>query len=105
MSSIEVEVKYLKGVGDYRAKLLNNLGIEDLLDIMEYFPRAYIDRNSNVKIANLENDTNVALVGKIVDVYEKPYGSNKHKLHAIITDKTDSLMLTWFRYKIGRAHV
>ena len=98
MSSIEVEVKYLKGVGDYRAKLLNNLGIEDLLDIMEYFPRAYIDRNSNVKIANLENDTNVALVGKIVDVYEKPYGSNKHKLHAIITDKTDSLMLTWFRY-------
>ena len=98
MVSIEGDVKFLKGVGEYRAKLLKKLGIETILDMMEYFPRAYIDRNSNVKIAEIENDSNVALVAKILDVYEQAYGSNKKKLHAIVSDGTDSLMLTWFQY-------
>lgn len=98
MVSIEGEIKFLKGVGEYRAKLLKKVGVETLLDMMEYFPRAYIDRNSNLKIAEIENDTNIALVGKIVDVYEQAYGNNKKKLHAIISDDSDSLMLTWFRY-------
>ncbi len=98
MVSIEGDIKFLKGVGEYRAKLLKKLGIESLLDMMEYFPRAYIDRSANIKIAEIENDSNVALVGKIVDVYEQSYGNNKKKLHAVITDSTDSLMLTWFRY-------
>lgn len=98
MVSIEGEVKFLKGVGEYRAKLLKKVGVETFLDVMEYFPRAYIDRNSNVKIADLENDSNVALVGKIMDIYEQPYGKNKKKLHTVISDGSDSLMLTWFQY-------
>jgi len=98
MVSIEGDIKFLKGVGEYRAKLLKKVGVETYLDIMEYFPRAYIDLNSNVKIANIENDTNVALVAKIVDVYDQSYGKNKKKLHALVSDGTDSLMLTWFQY-------
>ena len=39
MVSIEGDVKFLKGVGEYRAKLLKKLGIETILDMMEYFPR------------------------------------------------------------------
>jgi ATP-dependent DNA helicase RecG len=98
MVSIDGEVKYLKGVGEFRAKLLKKVGVETFLDVMEYFPRAYIDRNSNVKISDIENDTNVALVAKIEDVYEQAYGKNKRKLHAVVSDGTDSLMLTWFQH-------
>ena len=44
MSTAETEVRYLKGVGETRAKALNKLGIFTFRDLIEYFPRSYEDR-------------------------------------------------------------
>ena len=38
------EIRYLKGVGEVKAKALNKLGIYTLRDLVGYFPRAYEDR-------------------------------------------------------------
>ncbi len=95
---LDDNIKYLKGMGEFRAKQLMKVDIETVLDLMEYFPRTYIDRRTNVPIALIENNTTVALVGTIIDVYEKGYGRDKKKLHVVISDGTDSLMCIWFRY-------
>lgn len=95
---IDESVKFLKGVGPYRYGLLNNLGIYTALDLMEYFPRTYINRISNVKIADLEIDTVVALVGRIVDVQELTSASKKKRLQAQLFDGEDVITLTWFQY-------
>ena len=42
---LEKDVKYIKGVGPNRVKLLNKLNIFILKDVITYYPRAYEDRS------------------------------------------------------------
>jgi ATP-dependent DNA helicase RecG len=45
MVDLNKDVKYIKGVGPNRVKLLNKLGIYTLNDLITYYPRNYEDRN------------------------------------------------------------
>ena len=45
MINLNKDVKYIKGVGPNRVKLLNKLGIFTLGDLITYFPRDYEDRS------------------------------------------------------------
>ncbi len=49
----ETPVKYVKGVGEKRALLLNKLGIKSSDDLVRFFPRAYIDLSSPSAIKDL----------------------------------------------------
>lgn len=51
MSELTKDVRFLKGVGEQRAKSLNKLGIHTLDDLISYFPRTYEDRSVCVPIA------------------------------------------------------
>ena len=59
-------VRYLKGVGEARAKQLHNLGIDTLYDLIAYFPRAYEDRSRMIPIAELEADTPACFEAMVV---------------------------------------
>ena len=39
MSDLHTDVRYIKGIGEARAKALAKLGITDLLSLISYFPR------------------------------------------------------------------
>ncbi|MBT3756352.1 MAG: hypothetical protein HOG24_08790, partial [Candidatus Cloacimonetes bacterium] len=39
MSALNNDIKYLKGVGEFRSKLLNKLNIFTIGDLLEHFPR------------------------------------------------------------------
>ena len=56
MATLFDSVRYLKGVGEARAKQLHALGIDTLYDLVAYFPRAYEDRSKMVYISELEVD-------------------------------------------------
>lgn len=46
MNFADSEIKYLKGVGDARAKILSSeLGIRTFRDLLYYFPFRHIDRS------------------------------------------------------------
>ena len=47
------DVQYIKGVGPTKVKLLNNLGIYTLEDLITYYPRDYEDRGKPRKIEDL----------------------------------------------------
>jgi len=46
VTPLETDVRYIKGVGEARAKALAKLGIHTLRDLVAYFPRAYEDRTA-----------------------------------------------------------
>jgi len=48
--TLDVPVKYAKGVGPSREKLLRKLGIETIGDLITYFPRDYEDRRKIVPL-------------------------------------------------------
>ena len=53
MATLNTDIRYIKGVGEARAKSLAKLGITDLRSLLSYFPRAYDDRRAYKKIAGL----------------------------------------------------
>ena len=42
---IKQNVQYLKGVGPKKAQALKRLGIENIYDLMTYYPRRYEDQS------------------------------------------------------------
>ena len=46
MSDLHTDVRYIKGIGEARAKALAKLGITDLLSLISYFPRDWEDRSA-----------------------------------------------------------
>lgn len=52
-----IPVKYVKGVGEKRAALLKKLGIENLYDLVHFYPRTYIDLTTLTPISRLVPDS------------------------------------------------
>lgn len=91
------DVKFVKGVGPNRVKLLNKLGIYTLKDLLMYFPRSHEDRSKPKKISELL-DGEIGLieaicVSKIVEVRIRK-GLTLYKL--IVRDDTATCQITWY---------
>ena len=54
MAELNTDVRFVRGVGEARAKSLAKLGITDLKSLISYFPRAYEDRRESRRIAELQ---------------------------------------------------
>ena len=81
------DIKYIKGVGEKRAKLLNKLGVYDLYDIVHYYPRSYIDFSSHVAISDVSvGEVNCVLARICSSVTENHIRSNMIIFRFQITD-------------------
>ena len=89
-------IQYLKGVGEYRSKLLNKLGIYTLNDLITYYPRIHEDRSKVKKIIELEERESlidVIITSKMQIVSTK----NKLKICKISArDETGTCQLIWY---------
>ncbi len=55
MPELTTDIRYIKGIGEQRAKSLAKLNIFTLRDLISYFPRAYDDRRAARRIADLQD--------------------------------------------------
>lgn len=96
MIDLEKDVKYIKGVGPNRVKLLNKLGIYNLKDLITYYPRTYEDRSKPKNIIEAIDGEEVLLeayaMGKVNEIRLR--GKTMQKL--IIKDETGFATVTWF---------
>ncbi len=105
------DVKYIKGVGPNRVKLLNKLGIYTLKDLINYYPRTYEDRSIPKEIANCVDGEEVLIeaiaCNRLSDI--KLRGKTMQKLQ--VRDETGGCTITWFnqsylknKFVIGRKY-
>ena len=97
MATLNTDIRYIKGVGEARAKSLAKLGITDLRSLLSYFPRAYDDRRAYKKIAGLipgENACVCAVIAGEPKLSRIRKGLDLVKLRAV--DETGALELTYF---------
>ena len=96
MVDLEKDVKYIKGVGPNRVKLLNKLGISTLKDLITYYPRTYEDRSKPKNIAECIDGEEVLIeayaTGRVSDVRLR--GKTMQKL--VIRDETGVATAVWF---------
>ena len=92
------DIKFLPGVGEQRATLLNReLGIRSLYDLLYYFPYKYIDRSRVFKVGELGGQLqHVQLLGEIRSFEEMGEGASR-RLVGHFTDGTAFVDLVWFR--------
>ena len=111
MNILDQDIKFLPGVGPNRKKMLSNeLGIETIGDLLEYYPYKYVDRSKVYTIHELTGDMPyVQVTGHILSFETYPMGPRKERVVAHFSDGTAICDLTWFNggkyakqtYKIG----
>lgn len=96
------DIKYVKGVGDARAKLLESeLGLHSAYDLLHHFPTSYIDRSKIHTIRSLFDAGGADLPacqvkGRFVSFSELGEGA-KLRLVGLLTDGTATMECTWFK--------
>ena len=97
MPDLTTGVRFVKGIGEQRAKALEKLGIRTLRDLISYFPRAYDDRRTYKKIKDLTDGENAcveALAAAAPTLNRIRKGLELVKLRAV--DETGALDVTFF---------
>ncbi len=61
MYNPQMNIKFVKGVGEARAKFFNKLGVETVGQLLRLFPRDYIDFANTVSIANAPQGENCCI--------------------------------------------
>ena len=109
------DVKYIAGVGEARAKLLDKeLGIATVGDLLYHFPFRYIDRTKIYRIAEIgaSGQTLVQFRGRVTGVAYAGAG-RKRRFTAYVADATGQAELVWFqgikwiekRIEVGREYL
>lgn len=98
MIDLNQDVKYVKGVGPNRVKLLNKLNIYTLKDLITYYPREYEDRSKVTLIADVIDGEEVLIkavcVSKVNEIRTRRKNMTIYKL--IVRDDTGSAIITWY---------
>lgn len=93
---IKQSVQYLKGVGPKKLQGLKRLGIENIYDLMTYYPRRYEDQSEIKPIGNLQVDEVANVEGNIVAMAEKNTRRGLKLLTVILADDSGTIQLNWF---------
>ena len=99
-SWLDNNVKYVAGVGEARAKLLEKeLGILSIGDLLRHYPFRYIDRTKIYSIGELNENMNTSLVQLRARVTGIGYAGagRKQRFSAFVSDATGSAELIWFQ--------
>lgn len=94
--NIQENVQFLKGVGPKKASILKKLGIENIYDLITYYPRRYEDQQNTTPIAELNVGETVNIQGKIVALAEKNTRRGLKLLTIILADNTGTIQLNFF---------
>ena len=95
--TLKKHIQYVKGVGEARAKLFQNLNIFTIEELITHFPREYEDRRHLKKIFQLEDGESCSFEGIIASsVIESRIRQNLSVFKLFIEDETATIMAFWF---------
>ncbi len=103
-NDLTTDITYLKGVGPNIAKILNKMGIFTANDLLNHFPRKYLDYSQRTNISQISDGDNVTIFGTIasVSIFQSAKRKNLSILKIIVKDGTGSVSTTWFYQNINR---
>jgi len=93
---LEQDLVYLKGVGPRKGAVLADHGLRTVRDLLEFYPRRYLDRTSVVRVRDIDADAGeITLVGRVGRCELKGFG-RKQRFEATLHDGTGEVGLVWF---------
>lgn len=108
----ESPIQFIKGVGPAKAKLLANLGIFSVEDLLYFFPIRYEDRAHFTPISKLVVGKVQSMTGKVLAVGKRNFYSKNKTFEIAVGDDTGKIYCAWFNqpyldkyFKIGQEFV
>ena len=97
---LQDSVSKIKGVGEKKAKLLHNMKVDTIEDLLQLFPRKYEDRRAVSYIMEAPFDRDVLVSGRVVTKQLKgnPY-NKKTPLRVLVEDNSANLEVLFFNGK------
>lgn len=96
--TLSTNVQYLKGVGPRLGALLGKRGLENVGDLIAYFPRAFEDRRAARNISSLRLGDVVSLKANIMKVQAISLGKSYRKIYDIaLKDSSGVIHCKFFR--------
>ncbi len=91
------DVQYIKGVGPAKVKLLNNLGIYTLEDLITYYPRDYEDRGKPRKIEDLQDGEEALIKAFPASRFYVINAKRNMKIcKLLVRDETGTIEIVWY---------
>lgn len=98
VSRLDAPVSAVPYIGSERQKALATLGVITVADLLEFYPRRYLDRTRIVKVRDLrETEHEITIVGSVAFTKMMRSRRGKSWLVAGIDDGTDILQCVWFQ--------
>ena len=91
-----IGLERIKGVGPKTVASLGRIGISSVLDLLETYPRRYIDRSNSSTIADMREGEDVLAVVEVVSARSMRTRNGRSMVVATATDGTGSLGITFF---------
>jgi ATP-dependent DNA helicase RecG len=93
-----IPVGHLDTVATHKAwaKGLETLGLESVLDLVTHYPRRYVDRTVQVRIAEAVEGQEAMVVGTVRSVSTRKTRNGRTMVEATVSDGTSSLRVTFF---------
>lgn len=91
-----IEVTRLKGVGPSLARRLAQIGIENVLDLLQHYPRRWVDRTKRADIADLRVGEEATVDAEVRTVRSRRTRQGRVLVEAVVSDGTSLLNVVFF---------
>lgn len=92
----ELPVHRLRGVGEKKARGLAAQEIASVLDLLQHYPRRYLDRTRQASITELEAGEEATVLGEVREASTRPIRGRRTLTNVVLGDGTGKLTLTFF---------
>jgi len=92
----DVSVSQLRHVGERRIEALATLGIENVFDLLTFYPRRYIDRTKRVDLSDLTVGEEAAIFGEVKKVTSRRTKQGKSMVEVSVADEGGSIKIVFF---------
>ena len=92
----DLDLARLKGVGPALDARLADMGLVTVLDLLQHYPRRWVDRTRRVGIAELEVGDEATVIGEVVSVHGRRTRNRRALVEVVVDDGSSRLNVTFF---------
>ena len=92
----DVELTRLRRVGERRGAELAELGLRTVLDLVQYYPRTYVDRSRRAALDEVAVGDQVTVTGEVQRVSARRTRQGRSLVQVVIGDGSASLTISYF---------
>ena len=92
----QIDIARLKGVGEAKQRALHEYGVSDVLELLMTYPRRWVDRTNQQRVADAALGEEVLLVVEVRGVEERQMRNRRKMVNVRVGDGTGTLRITFF---------